>query len=129
MTDLYLPASLESIEASAFSGCGNLSEVYFAGTQAQAEAIQIEVDDYPNYLAKNGGAGSALIEGVAEPDERVVGAYLELIENITTRVRKNPAYTQIVMQEVASYFDGEVSADEVSKSIQSRASTVIAESQ
>jgi len=97
--------------------------------ESEAEAIQIEVDDYPNYLAKNGGAGSALIEGVAEPDERVVGAYLELIENITTRVRKNPAYTQIVMQEVASYFDGEVSADEVSKSIQSRASTVMAESQ
>ena len=48
MTDLYLPASLESIEANAFSGCGNLSEVYFAGTQAQAEAIQIGTGN--NYL-------------------------------------------------------------------------------
>ena len=48
LTDLYLPASLESIESSAFSGCVNLSEVYFAGTQAQAEAIQIGTGN--NYL-------------------------------------------------------------------------------
>jgi len=48
MTDLYLPVSLENIETSAFSGCENLSDVYYAGTQAQAEAIQIGTGN--NYL-------------------------------------------------------------------------------
>ena len=41
ITTLYLPSTLENVASSAFSGCSNLSDVYFAGTQEEAEAILI----------------------------------------------------------------------------------------
>ena len=41
LTTLYLPSTLENVSSSAFGGCTNLTDVYFAGTKAQAEAILI----------------------------------------------------------------------------------------
>ena len=41
LTTLYLPSTLENVSSSAFSGCSNLADVYFNGTQAEAEAILI----------------------------------------------------------------------------------------
>lgn len=38
---MYLPVTMENIESGAFSGCSNLSDVYYPGTQAEAEQIQI----------------------------------------------------------------------------------------
>ena len=41
LTALYLPSTVENISTNAFGGCNNLSDVYFNGTQAEAEAILI----------------------------------------------------------------------------------------
>ena len=41
LTTLYLPSTLENVSSGAFSDCTNLSDVYFNGTQAEAEAILI----------------------------------------------------------------------------------------
>ncbi len=41
LTTLYLPSTLENVSSSAFGSCSNLTDVYFAGTKAQAETIQI----------------------------------------------------------------------------------------
>ena len=41
LTTLYLPSTMENIASCAFSGCNNLADVYYAGTQAQAEEILI----------------------------------------------------------------------------------------
>ena len=41
LSTLYLPSTLENVSSGAFSNCRNLSDVYYAGTQAEAEAVQI----------------------------------------------------------------------------------------
>lgn len=41
LTDVYLPASLTHINQNTFANCSNLKNVYFAGTQAQWNALTI----------------------------------------------------------------------------------------
>ena len=41
LTAIHLPLTMEEIASSAFNECNNLTDVYFAGTQAQAENILI----------------------------------------------------------------------------------------
>lgn len=41
LTDVYLPASLTHISQNTFANCSNLKNVYFAGTQAQWDALTI----------------------------------------------------------------------------------------
>lgn len=36
-----LPETIETVSSAAFGGCSNITDVYYAGTQAEAEAIQI----------------------------------------------------------------------------------------
>lgn len=42
LTTAYLPASLSYIGADTFANCNNLSTVYFAGTQAQFDGLEID---------------------------------------------------------------------------------------
>ncbi len=49
MTAVYLPLTMEEISGGAFSGCSSLTDVYYAGTQAQAEGILIGTNN--NYLS------------------------------------------------------------------------------
>ena len=41
LTSVYFPSTLENVSSNAFANCSSLSDVYFAGTRAQAEAILI----------------------------------------------------------------------------------------
>lgn len=41
LTDVYLPASLTRIGQNSFANCSNLKNIYFAGTQAQWDALTI----------------------------------------------------------------------------------------
>lgn len=48
MTKLYLPASVTKVDYAAFRGCSGLTDVYYGGTQAQWEAVEINnVNDDP----------------------------------------------------------------------------------
>lgn len=44
LTKVYLPASVTQINIAAFYGCESLTDVYYSGTQAQWEAIEIYND-------------------------------------------------------------------------------------
>ena len=46
---VHIPSTLENISAGAFNGCSSLTDVYYSGTQAEAEAIQIGTEN--NYLS------------------------------------------------------------------------------
>ena len=48
LTKLYLPASVTAVNYAAFRGCSGLTDVYYGGTQAQWEAVEINnVNDDP----------------------------------------------------------------------------------
>lgn len=48
LTKLYLPASVTKVNYAAFRGCSGLTDVYYGGTQAQWEAVEINnVNDDP----------------------------------------------------------------------------------
>lgn len=47
LTSVTIPSSVTSIANSVFRGCDNLKDVYYAGSQAQWEAIDIDYDNDP----------------------------------------------------------------------------------
>ena len=66
LTTVSLPVSLESINASAFANCSNLPDIYYAGTQTQAEAIQIGTNN--TYLTSASWHYETSEAGPEEPD-------------------------------------------------------------
>ena len=66
---------------------------------------------------------------MAAYNQDLIDEFISLVERVSTKVRRNPTIMEIVREEVPAYFDGSKSAEDVSKIIQSRASTVMAESQ
>ena len=59
--------------------------------------------------------------------EEMGAAFLGYIENITTSVNRNPAVFNIIREEAPAYFNGDRSAEDVSKIIQNRVTTLLAE--
>lgn len=53
LTKVYLPASITQINYAAFRGCEALTDVYYAGTQTQWEAINIDTNNDDPYRGNN----------------------------------------------------------------------------
>ena len=53
--------------------------------------------------------------------------FLGYIERITTSVNRNPAVFNIIREEAPAYFSGDRSAEDVSRIIQNRVTTLLAE--
>ena len=69
LTALVLPASLTSVGTGAFTGCNNLTDVYYAGTKAQKETIDIAPENI--YMGNNDSLQMAVwhcADGDVEPD-------------------------------------------------------------
>ena len=99
-------------------------------TREREEAsLRKEIEDFPKDLEKYGGPDSSYAASVPVLDDALANEFIALIERISTKVCKNPTIMEIVREEVPAYFDGSKSAEDVSRIIQSRASTVMAESQ
>lgn len=66
MTSLVIPVGVRSIGYGAFDGCYNLTEVYYAGTEAQWNQVQIAAGNDPlwgaNILFLNGQYGVPITE-------------------------------------------------------------------
>ena len=60
-------------------------------------------------------------------DEKTAQRFLSVIERIGAAITKNPTIMDIVLEESKSYFAGQQTAENVSKSIQNRVSTLINE--
>lgn len=60
-------------------------------------------------------------------DQAMAGSFTKVVESISRRICKNPTIMEIIREEAPAYFDGSKSAEDVSRIIQSRASTLIAE--
>lgn len=94
---------------------------------SQEEAIEKTIASNNAELEKHkqhGNYGSAYLI-----DEAMGQKYLSYIEQITTSVNRNPAVFRLVKEEAAAYFKGQKSAEDVSKTIQNRVTTLIQESQ
>lgn len=62
-------------------------------------------------------------------DEAMGKKYLSFIERITTSVNRNPAIFSLVKEEAAAYFSGRQSAEDISRTIQDRVTTLLQETQ
>ena len=60
-------------------------------------------------------------------DQDLLDRYEVLIEGITHRIMKNPSIVEIIREEAPAYFEGHKTVEEVSKTIQDRASRVLQE--
>ncbi|MBO4474083.1 MAG: extracellular solute-binding protein [Clostridiales bacterium] len=101
----------------------------FVNRESEEASLQKEIDRFPKELEKYGGPNSSYVAALPMFDQELADDFVALVERVSTRVCKNPTIMEIVREEVPAYFDGSKSAEEVSKIIQSRASTVMAESQ
>ncbi len=91
LTRVELPASLARIESCAFSGCGALAEVSFAGTIAQWSAVEIQFGNEPLDRAKilcadgtyypNGACGEHLTWALLEDGALVISGTGEMTSN------------------------------------------------
>jgi ABC-type glycerol-3-phosphate transport system substrate-binding protein len=93
---------------------------------SQEEAIEKTITSNNAELEKqkqHGNYGSAYLI-----DEAMGQKYLSYIEQITTSVNRNPAVFRLVKEEAAAYFKGQKSAEDVSKTIQNRVTTLLRES-
>ncbi|MBO4928803.1 MAG: extracellular solute-binding protein [Clostridiales bacterium] len=83
--------------------------------ESQKLAIQHEID----------ALGGMQDQGTI--NQSVVDTYERLIGSITHRIMKNPSIVEIIKEEAPAYFEGDKTAEEVSKTIQDRASRVLQE--
>ena len=92
---------------------------------SQEKAIEKTIISHQKELEKERQYSTA--ESAYVIDEAVGQKYLGLIERISTSVNRNPAVFRLVKEEAQAYFAGQKSADNVSKTVQNRVSTFLAE--
>ena len=87
--------------------------------------MQMDMEKYEEDLKKYGGDLDMI--GHAPLSDLDVLLLNTLIEQVTTPVLMNPTIMNIVWEEASAYFAGDKSTEEVSRSIQNRASTIMKE--
>ena len=113
---------LQAEEAFSFWG-----DIYVLRSGAEKK-MQSAIDEYQR-LSEIYKDDPGMYEGQAPLSEATVAAYEEQIGRITTSVHTNPSIMAIVSEEAAAFFNGQKSADEVSKTIQNRVTTLMTEQQ
>lgn len=82
-------------------------------------SLQHQIDKNAN---RNPDAGAS-----PKTDQETADKLIAIMERISTRVIENPTIITIIREEAPAYFDGSKSAEEVSRIIQDRATTLMAE--
>ena len=94
---------------------------------SQVEAIERTIASNKEEMAKQKQLGRYNSTYVI--DEAMGKKYLSFIERITTSVNRNPAIFSLVKEEAAAYFSGRQSAEDISRTIQDRVTTLLQETQ
>lgn len=97
VTSVSFPSTLTYIREYAFSGCFNLTDIYYAGSEAQWKHVQIHDSWYDGEIGDNEPLFSAAIHYTSDPaiDESVLRARLLLQDNPFSFYRqwKSPVQT------------------------------------
>ncbi|MBO4928357.1 MAG: extracellular solute-binding protein [Clostridiales bacterium] len=93
--------------------------------ESEDASMQMDMEKYEEDLKKYGGDLDMI--GHAPLSDLDVLLLNTLIEQVTTPVLMNPTIMNIVWEEASAYFAGDKSTEEVSRSIQNRASTIMKE--
>ncbi len=98
----------------------------FVNRECEEAFLQKEIDNYDKSMEPYAN-NPEYLSAYPRYDQEMADAFTKVIESISTRICKNPTIMEIIREEAPAYFDGSKSAEDVSKIIQSRASTLIAE--
>ena len=98
----------------------------FVNRECEDASLQKEIENYDKSMEPYAG-DPAYIAAMPRYDQDMASAFTKLIESVSSRICKNPTIMDIIREETPAYFDGSKSEEEVSRIIQSRASTLIAE--
>ena len=90
-------------------------------------AFQLEIESYEE-LVELYKDYPERAEMSAELNADVAKKYIALIERIDTSIQTNPVIVDIIIEEAPAYFNGQKTAEEVSRIIQQRATTLLQES-
>ena len=113
---------LQAEEAFSFWG-----DIYVLRSGAEKK-MQSAIDEYQR-LSEIYKDDPGMYEGQAPLSEATIASYEDVIGRVRSSVHTNPSIMAIVEEEAAAFFNGQKSADEVSKTIQNRVTTLMTEQQ
>ena len=95
------------------------------------EAVKLTIEQDKEDKARLEERQSQGYDGLVAPaiTEEMGAVFLGYIEHITTSVNRNPAVFNIIREEAPAYFSGDRSAEDVSRIIQNRVTTLLQEQQ
>lgn len=98
----------------------------FVNRECEEAFLQKEIDNYDKSMEPYAN-NPEYMAAFPRYDQEMASAFTKVVESISTKICKNPTIMEIIREEAPAYFDGSKSAEDVSRIIQSRASTLIAE--
>ena len=102
-------------------------DIYVLRSGAE-KLMQNAIDEYSR-LTEIYKDAPGMYEGQAPLSDATIASYEDVIGRVRSSVHTNPSIMAIVEEEAAAFFNGQKSADEVSKTIQNRVSTLMSEQQ